>query len=205
MARVRVPKLSTNHFLRGKSGYIMGPSGISRRIQQCIAHYSQQDYEGALVNLFPAIDKTASKRHPKLKVGPRIRKFLDEEMILITATSTGGVFRGLNINGVSIEDAIYKFGRTSVMHEGEIDPRLTFTGSGSVMISEDDWRLPTPFILGMTLAVILSPENSKEKIDPEICININGHRLLVNDCWGKPEKIQELINRKFGRQILGAT
>lgn len=61
------------------------PSGVSRRLQQCIERLQANDYEGALVNLFPAIDKTAKKRRRKAGVGVRIRSFLKDEEVLITA------------------------------------------------------------------------------------------------------------------------
>lgn len=45
------------------------PSGVSRRLQQCVERIQTRDFEGALVNLFPAIDKTAKKRRPNEGVG----------------------------------------------------------------------------------------------------------------------------------------
>jgi hypothetical protein len=86
-------------------------SGVSRRIQQCIEHIQKQDWEGALVNLFPALDKTSKKRRTKAGVAERIKAFLEEEEALISAVATGSVFKGIHVNGVSITDALYKFGR----------------------------------------------------------------------------------------------
>lgn len=86
------------------------PTGISRRIEQCIERLQYRDYEGALVNLFPAIDKTAKKRRHKDGVGKRIKAFLKDEEVLITAIGTGNVFRNFSYDGVSFHDALYKFG-----------------------------------------------------------------------------------------------
>ena len=108
------------------------PSGISRRIQQCIERLQSRDSEGALVNLFPAIDKTAKERRPKDGVGPRIRAFLEDEEVLISVVATGNVFARILVNGVSITDALYKFGRTPIAHEGELDPRLRFNDDGAI-------------------------------------------------------------------------
>ena len=140
------------------------PSGISRRIQQCITHVQMHDWEGALVNLFPALDKTAKKRRLKAGVGERIRAFLEEEEILISAIATGNVFKGIYADGVSITDALYKFGRTSIAHEGELDPRLEFNETGSIVIGQDKWSLPTGYIVGMSLAVVVAPENTRELV-----------------------------------------
>lgn len=178
----------------------MSQSGVSRRIESCIEQYLQKDYEGALVNLFPAIDKTASRRRPKTQVGDRIRSFLSDEMSFITAISTSGSFGGIEINGQSIESALYKFGRTSVMHEGEIDPRLSFT-ENEMAANKDNWRLPHSFILGMTLAVITAPENSTEKLRSEFYVELHGGRIILNDCWGNPSSIHRILNDKFGRDV----
>ena len=140
------------------------PSGISRRIQQCITHVQMHDWEGALVNLFPALDKTAKKRRLKAGVGERIRAFLEEEEILISAIATGNVFKVIYTDGVSITDALYKFGRTSIAHEGELDPRLEFNETGSIVIGQDKWSLPTGYIVGMSLAVVVAPENTRELV-----------------------------------------
>ena len=140
------------------------PSGISRKIQQCITHVQMQEWEGALVNLFPALDKTAKKRRLKAGVGERIRAFLEEEEILISAIATGNVFKGIYTDGVSITDALYKFGRTSIAHEGELDPRLEFNETGSIVIGQDKWSLPTGYIVGMSLAVVVAPENTRELV-----------------------------------------
>ena len=100
-------------------------------MQQCIEHIQEGDWEGALVNLFPALDNTAKKRRPKAGVGERIRAFLEEEEALVSAITTGSVLKGIHTDGVSITDALYKFGRTSIAHEGELDPRLQFNEGGS--------------------------------------------------------------------------
>lgn len=71
------------------------PSGVSRRIQQCVEHIQERDWEGALVNLFPALDKTAKKRWPTARVGERLRVFLEEEQTMISAVAKGNVFKGL--------------------------------------------------------------------------------------------------------------
>jgi len=82
------------------------PSGISRRLQQTVERLQARDYEGALVNLFPAIDRTAKKRRPKEGVGPRIRAFLEDEEALISAIATGNILTRISLNSVSITDAL---------------------------------------------------------------------------------------------------
>lgn len=173
------------------------PSGISRRLQQCVEHIQRRDYEGALVNLFPAVDKTAKKRRPKDGVGARIRGFLEDEEALISAIATGNVLKNIQVNGVSITAALYKFGRTPIAHEGELDPRLHFNDTGTIEIGAQRWNLPSGYIVGMSIAVIVSPENIGERVREDLGIGLFGKQFQVNELWGQRHMIRELICEKF--------
>ncbi|MFQ2605612.1 hypothetical protein ACK3ZW_01785 [Aeromonas caviae] len=180
------------------------PSGISRRLQQCVERLEALDYEGALVNLFPAIDKTAKKRRPKDGVGSRIKAFLQDEEVLITAIATGNVFKGCEIDGMTFHEALYKFGRTPIAHEGELDPRLTFNTDGSLLIGRDNWNLPISYITGMALAVVIAPENNGEQTTGNLGITVFGAQFALNDIWGRPESVREHICTTFRNPYLFA-
>jgi hypothetical protein len=169
------------------------PSGVSRRLQQCVERLGAQDCEGALVNLFPAIDKTAKKRRPKEGVGRRIKAFLQDEEVLITAVATGNVFKGCEFDGVTLHDALYNFGCTPIAHEGELDPRLTFNADGGLQIGKDRWNLPISFIVGMSLAVIIASENAGERTADGLGITVFGRKFVLNDIWGRPDSVREHI------------
>jgi hypothetical protein len=173
------------------------PSGISRRIPQCINRLEFKDPEGALVNLFPAIDKTAKKRRPKAGVGERIKEFLHDEEVLITAVGCNNVLHGVQVDGMSLPEALYKFGRTSIMHEGELDPRLRFNDAGILEIGREGWNLPVGFIVGMALAVIIAKENLGERTPDGIGINIFGRQFLLNEIWGNPDAVRNHICAVF--------
>lgn len=186
-----------NHLLHTVIYRMSKPSGVSRRVQQCIAHLQEQDYEGALVDLFPAIDKTAKKRRPKSGVARRIKSFLKDEEVLITAVGIGNVFKGCSFDGMSFEDALYKFGRTPIAHEGELDPRPSFAQSGGLQIGRDHWNLPSSYIAGLVLAVITAPENSDERTTNGLSFSVFDKRFPLNEIWGKPEKIRSHICAVF--------
>jgi hypothetical protein len=171
------------------------PSAISRRLE----HLQAGDCEGALVDLFPAIDKTAKKRRPKAGVGARVRGFLEDEEALISAIGTGNVFRGILVNGISITDALYRFGRTSITHEGELDPRLEFNDSGKVEIGAKRWNLPSGYITGMCVAVIAAPENRSERVGDGLTVKLFDQSLRVNEIWGDRERVRRIICDAFGR------
>jgi hypothetical protein len=173
-------------------------SGVSRRIQQCVERLRVNDCEGALVHLFPAIDKTAKKRRPKEGVGKRIKAFLQDEEVLITAIATGTVFKNCSVDGLGFHDALYNFGRTPIAHEGELDPRLTFNNNGRLEIGKDHWNLPISYIIGMAIAVIIAPENVTERTAEGLSIVVFGKQFALNDIWGRPESVHEHICQTFG-------
>lgn len=150
-----------------------------------------------MVNLFPAIDKTAKKRRPKDGVGKRIKAFLQDEEVLITAVGTGNVFKGCMFDGKSFHDALYEFGRTPIAHEGELDPRLKFNNNGGLQIGVEGWNLPASYIVGMALSVIIAPENEGEKTADGLSVDVLGARFMVNDIWGKPDAVRKHICERF--------
>ena len=176
------------------------PTCISRRIEQCIIDLQNDDFEGALLNLFPAIDNTAKKRRPGDGVGKRIKAFLTDEEVSISAIGTGNIFADISINGVKIPDALYKFGRTPIAHEGELDPRLEFNQTGEIKIGMEKWNLPIGYITGMCVATIMAPENKDERVVGNYSINIFEKNFELNSIWGLRSEIEEHIGNVFGNQ-----
>ncbi|PSW53906.1 hypothetical protein [Photobacterium leiognathi] len=173
------------------------PTGVSRRVLQAIKHIQEHDHEGALVNLFPAIDQTAKRRRPKDGVGKRIKAFLEDEEKLISIVATGNCLSNIVCDGTSITDALYKFGRTAISHEGELDPRLEFNLNGSIEIGSEKWNLPVGYIVGMSIAVITAKENSAEFFDEQLSINIFNKSFQIDSLWGNNSELKKHICNKF--------
>lgn len=127
-----------------------------------------------------------------------MRSFLRDEMAIITVIATGHMFQNIECDGLSVEQAIYKFGRTSVMHEGELDPRLTFSADGSFSFGASQMSIPPAFIFGMTVATIISTENKGESMTKPFPATILGDHYSLNDHWGNPA-IKSGIHKKFKR------
>jgi len=174
----------------------MSTSSISRRIESSIQALDRKAYEDAFIHLFPAIDKTAKKRRDKDGVAQRIKAFISDEEGIITVVATNNFIRNITVNGIDFPTALYKFGRTSIAHEGELDERLQINESGNIQIGHV-WNLPSSYITGLIVAVIVSPENSNEHIDQNIVITLFGETFKANDIWGKREIIQNKICQVF--------
>ena len=172
------------------------PTAISRRIESCINYVNIQNYESALINFFPALDRTAKKRRHREGVASRIKKFLADQEEIITAISTGNIYKDIQINGITFPEAIYKFGRTSISHEGELDSRLNFNDNGILTIS-DVWNLPSSYITGLCVGVIVAPENSNEFIASPLEITLFGKKFGINELWGAEDSVKQLISDAF--------
>jgi hypothetical protein len=179
----------------------MNPSAISRRIESCIKCANSKDYESALIHLFPAIDKTAKRRRPRDGVGSRIKAFISDQEAIISAVALRIILRNININGFSFPEAIYKFGRTSIAHEGELDPRLTINDAGTLTIGQV-WNLPSSYITGLIVGVMVATENTQEYIDSSLGITLFEKQFEINELWGAKKKIKQFICDVFRNQNL---
>ena len=171
-------------------------SSVSRRLTSCLEAYQLQDYETALIHFFPALDKVAKRRRPKDGVSVRICRFLKDEEVLISAIGTGNVFQDCEFDGLTFEKAIYKFGRTSIAHEGELDPRLSFVDSGTWSIGQT-WNLPSKYIMGLCVAVMVAPECEGEKTPLIESVTIFGRQWMLNNLWGQEKAVKDHIALAF--------
>jgi len=169
-------------------------SSIGRRLEQSLNSLIEGDYESSLVHFFPALDKTAKLRRSKAGVGERIKAFLNDEEDFITFIAFRIVFKNTKFDGLSFGEAIYKFGRTSVMHEGELDQRLSFEATDQIMIVGDKWILPPSYIAAMITAVMAAEENSKEFFSHPKRLHLHGQMVSANDIWGEKRLIQRMLN-----------
>lgn len=170
----------------------MATSSISRRIESSVEALGKKDYESAFIHLFPAIDKTAKKRRSKDGVGKRIKAFISDEEAIITAVAANNIIQNITVDGIDFPTALYKFGRTSIAHEGELDERLQINETGSIQIGHV-WNLPSSYITGLIVSVIGSPENLGEQVHDSLGVTLFGEMFKVNDILGKKEIIQNKI------------
>ena len=175
------------------------PSSISRRLADCLAAYERKEYEIALIHYFPALDKTAKRRRPKVGVGERIRSFLQDEEAVISAIATGNVLQGITVDGMTFDQAIYEFGRNAIAHEGELDPRLEFTDGGDFIWGKA-LKLPSRYILGLCVSVIISPECKQERLASSTGrVNIFGRSWEINQMFGAEKEVKEHMEAVFRR------
>ena len=115
--------------------------------------------------------------------------------------ATNNIIKNINVDGVDFPTALYKFGRTPIVHEGELDERLQINEHGGVQIGRV-WNLPASYITGLIIAVIIAPENFNEKISNGSRITLFDKQYRINDIWGQLEVIQATVCEVFNKQNL---
>ncbi|MGM5670785.1 hypothetical protein [Enterobacter cloacae] len=165
---------------------------IGRRIESALAAYVNKDFETSLLHLFPVLDKTARKRRPKAKVGDRIRSFIADEEDLITYLAIGNIIKGVHSFGVRFPEAVYKYGRCSIEHEGELDPRLKIIYENRCSIGKE-WELPYTFIIAMIMSVILAEENKNDILIRDMYLTFFDKKFILNKLWGQSKNFRNDI------------
>ncbi|EPO7767681.1 hypothetical protein QDQ60_02425 [Klebsiella aerogenes] len=165
---------------------------IAKRIEKSVEAFFANDYETCLLQLFPAVDNTSKARRPKKKVGERIKSFLDDQQDIITYIALRIAFKGgIMIDDQTLSDAIYHITRTSIVHEGQLDPRLKFVEEGELRASKDLWILPKNYIFGMIIAVITAKENKQSSLPEDWKIEMFGKEFTLNNIWGEEDKFRQ--------------
>ena len=149
------------------------------------------DAENSLIHLFPAIDRSAKNRFPNFGVGRRIKQFISDEEAVVTKIATGSIIVGGEFGGYTFAEAIYEFGRNSLIHEGELDPRIEFSSNNFIKIGET-WELNHGFIFGLIIAVVLSPQNEDEQSPYDYELRLFEQVFGLNSIWGKKSQFPQL-------------
>ncbi len=159
-------------------------------------------YDVALSLAYSAVDATSAKCFPNLRTNnSRYKSFLKKNMRIVTTYGMPSVIAGgikikcINIpdlktdddNMAGLEDILYHVIRCGLIHQCEIEDRIEFTERTILGDFEGKFRIPFAIIFGLIMAVILSKENSSEKIPSTKEININEKNTDLNSLWGKGE------------------
>jgi hypothetical protein len=185
--------------------------GIGKFISSAIENYHNGNYSVALALTCSAIDATAKKSYPGTNNNERIKKFIQENMRIVSffglpGISTGGLrikcdsipeIKKDKNNLVGLEDIIYYAIRCSLIHECKPDTRIEFINKTRIGDLNDKFTLPSQIIWGLIFSVVLSETNTNERSDVALGINICGKDYELGQLWGKKESlIPELYFKK---------
>jgi len=172
-------------------------SGIGRRVRAALRSYEEGDFEASATALFQAIDATGRKLFPKTGNAVRFKGMLERQEDLISVAALGSRVVGIVANGQTMPQVMWKFGRNPLLHEAELDPRISFSNANGFSAGEQ-WNFPPNYLVGLALGVISANVNSKESEKLSGTIIFLGSRLPIQSLWGSEVFLRKLVCQKFG-------
>ena len=178
---------------------------ISKRLYTAQRFFHENDYETALIFIAIALDGTAKRKWPELngigKVGKRITKFVLENHDFIIQLASGGHMIGFDgVKGKlkfdkgrqeqTLDKLIYAV-RNALIHADEKNKVVIINAPvlGKNVINYD-------MVHALLFAVIMDPVNSDQKFDKELKWTIDDQEIKLNDLWGSPKKVKNILNIK---------
>lgn len=180
---------------------------IAKRICEATEKLHRGDFEAALIPVCIALDTTSKKLYRKSKHDNSIyKKFVKENLVLITAAAFGGSTIGTlrlkyshpsirsDANGVcTFEEIVYHAVRCGLVHDSELPDNLEFRPGKMFAVEKSSLVLPAELITGLMMAVVCCTANTAERV-PEVCgLDIAGAFHSLNRFWGRPERLRALL------------
>lgn len=174
---------------------------IADRIDEALQKMAADDFEAAAVQISIAIDATAKAIYPKnYKVGQRFKALVDdnEEFILFVAMGCGTrfVLRGdgaLEFGEKGrLSQVLYKYVRSSLIHEGELDEGVVLRAGSVIGIDEARFILGSEMLTGLILLLLGLPVNKRQVLRNQHEIIFRGQRFSAQSLWGRLDYIQQV-------------
>lgn len=185
---------------------------VSEYVVDAIEKMIDCKYSLALVAICNAIDATARKEYKSLtlKVGERYKKFLSDNLLIITKASYGIAIRGdfrfgnvfQNVKGmgsfkaetdVSIVDIVYHVVRCHLTHEAKLPLELKFHNKPQFINDGQALIMPISLVFGLIAAVVGAPSNSGNITQPDLAMNFPSGQIPLDSLWGQKDKIEALL------------
>jgi hypothetical protein len=172
---------------------------------------SMARFEDAIVTASVALSATARAEYPTDRDKAACRKFLEQNLPIIT--KIGWVAFGLSgpINfryrrldsiapGIAVRtmpEMLYDVVRCTAVHEAGLPDNLRFTELPLIQTGLDgELVLPIDVIFGLLIAIVASPKNANEQVEGNPMFSFGGKSIRVNELWGKRSKIAAFIGIK---------
>lgn len=180
---------------------------IGKRVFESITKTQEGDTEGAFFQICAALEDTA-RREYQAKGKRFFKLFVTDNLLLITkfCFSPGGI-AGLRVayshpqiksdaKGLcGIDDVIYHAIRCGLYHEGKLPDNLKFGPERAFRPGMDgSLYLPQDLVMGVTLAVVLSPVNAGESLPEERYLQLHPLPLPFSKLWGRRQEVTWLLD-----------
>lgn len=169
---------------------------VSDFINGAIREFAFRNYPVAMASACIALDASARKETPSLKVGERCRQFIDSNLDIITVVGTGGgtcAMPGAKLCPpdprnpgayTPIQDVIYESVRCCLIHEAELATHVSFTDDAFLGVRTTQLEISSRMIVALLLAVAATKVNAGIQIDDSWAIILDGRQIPFNQLFG---------------------
>lgn len=149
---------------------------IANRVTEAADKYIAGDYENCLIQASIATDATAKATFPTESGNQAYKRFVHENMKLITmvAFQQGRSILNLNLGyrhpelqpnaeGLcSLQQIFYHVVRCGLIHEGRLPDDIELRLGRILSLDNNQLLLPAELLMGLVLAVVAAPQNASE-------------------------------------------
>lgn len=166
-----------------------------------LEHLNTRNWESALLELFPIINRTANRRYPQEKGdGKKIKGYISAEEGLISYLATGSVWVGNVFEDMTLPELIYSLARNGMIHNRELDVNLEFHRKDTSYLGNES-LLSDRYIFGLLMSVVFAAENRFEILPDNYCVRLLGVPCELNKLWGKRESFISRVHKVTGLNL----
>ena len=183
---------------------------IESQVSDTVKKLSENRFEDAVVAVSIALSATARQEYPTDIDTKAQHTFLNHNLPIISKIGwiSFGVSQNINfkyrrldrfnkgpeIATRTMPEMLYDVIRCTAVHEAKLPNNLKFTSDPIIKLGNDgELVLPIDLIYGLLMAVVASPKNAGLKIEENANFVFNNKSILVNELWGKPNKLKAFI------------
>jgi hypothetical protein len=158
---------------------------FAQMINQAFRNIEEGNYELALLSVVPQFDKACKKQWPKMKVGERFRKGVEEteDVISFIMVEGRGTITKCKYGEWTLPQLTYKYLRNSIVHEGTMPGNVKIVDEPKIAIKENFIQLPVGFVKGLLIATIGFPcfKNEASNIPQKGFLQIKNRKIFMKD------------------------
>lgn len=180
---------------------------MGSQVAEAIRKLSEGRFEDAIVAASVALSATARLEYPKDRDPVACRKFLEQNLPIISKIGwvAFGVSQPINFRyrrldfkpGICVRtmpEMLYDVVRCTSVHEAKLPDNLRFTEQPVIQTGLDgELVLPIDVIYGLLIAIVASPKNADQRVEGYPVFSFGGRRIRVNELWGERDRIAALI------------
>ena len=171
---------------------------FKKMINQAFGNLENSNHDLALLSIVPLFDKACKKTWPRLGVGARFRKGIEETEDIISFVMIGG--RGTITDSTygkwTLPQLMYKYLRNSIVHEGQMPDQVKIVDEPKIVIDEGFVQFPVGIVPGLLIATIGFEcfKNEVRNVTQVGRLAIKGQEIFIKDMVGTHQTIRDVIN-----------